>query len=238
MTDAPPVSQVRWPKAHRIIRSLYPPIALFEDIADPADWDAVSRAEAATNARVSETIGKLDAVPPERRVSGPGASWVMAPFTHHSVDRPSRFTDGSYGVYYAGDRIEVALFETIHHHERFLARTGEAPGWTSQFRELVGSLDAALHDLRCDDFEGALRPDDHRAGQDLARHLRTEGSAGLVYPSVRCPDGEAVALFWPDVAGVPVQGRHYAYHWDGARVDLVRDEGSGETFAVNRDAEG
>ncbi|MBB4660272.1 hypothetical protein GGQ59_002822 [Parvularcula dongshanensis] len=233
MKDTPSVARVGWTTAHRIVRSLYPPIALFEDIADPADWEALARAEAATNPRVNETIGRLDAVPPERRVSGEGASFVMAPFTHVSTDRPSRFTNGTYGVYYAGDRIEVALFETIHHHEQFMRRTEEAPGWTSQFRELVGSLEANLHDLRGSGFKDCLEPDDYGVAQGLARRLRAEGSDGLVYPSVRYPDGEAVAAFWPDVVGLPVQARHYAYHWDGGRVDLVRDEGSGETFAVS-----
>jgi hypothetical protein len=223
---------VRWQKAHRIIRSLHPPIALFEDIADPADWDALARAEAVTNPWVSETIGKLDGIPSERRVAGPGASWVMAPFTHYSPDRPSRFTDGSYGVYYAGDRVEVALIETIHHHERFMRRTVEMPGWTSQFRELVGKVDAKLHDLRDGSFKSALHIDDYSAGQALAKRLREGGSDGLIYPSVRFPEGQAIAAFWPDVIGLPVQARHYAYHWNGERVDLVRDEGSGQTFAV------
>jgi hypothetical protein len=69
------------------------------------------------------TIGNLDLVPVDRRVGGNGASYLMAPFTHVSTDRPSRFTDGSYGVLYVGDRFETALFETIHHHARFMART-------------------------------------------------------------------------------------------------------------------
>ena len=33
-----PVAEIEWPSAVRIIRSLYPPIDLFEDIADPNDW--------------------------------------------------------------------------------------------------------------------------------------------------------------------------------------------------------
>lgn len=143
-----PVAQVTWPGAVRIIRSAFPPIDLFEDIADPADWPLLLLAEMKTNPRLMETIGNLDLVPPSRRVSGAGASWLMAPFTHVSRDRPSRFSDGSYGVLYAGESFETALFETIHHHGRFMARTGEAPGWTSQFRELVLAIDAALHDLR------------------------------------------------------------------------------------------
>lgn len=130
-----PVARIEWPAAVRIIRSAFPPIDLFEDIADPADWPLLIQAEMKTNPRLMETIGNLDLVPPARRVSGAGASWLMAPFTHISRDRPSRFSDGSYGVLYVGESFETALFETIHHHGRFMARTKEPPGWTSQFRE-------------------------------------------------------------------------------------------------------
>lgn len=131
MTDELPVTPVRWTGAVRIIRSLWPPIDLFEDIADPADWPLLLSAEQKTNPRIMETIGNLDLVPQERRVGGPGASWLMAPFTHISPDRPNRFSDGGYGVLYAGRTFETALFETIHHHALFMLRTRQAPGWTS-----------------------------------------------------------------------------------------------------------
>src|SRR5690606_37943220 len=135
------LARVRWPKACRIIRSIYPPIDLFEDIADPQDWEALASAESKTNPRLWEHIGRLDLVPPARRVGGPGASYLMAPFVHISTDRPGRFTDGTYGVYSAGDREEVAIREVAHHHGRAMANSGEEPGWTSQFRMLVGRLD-------------------------------------------------------------------------------------------------
>jgi hypothetical protein len=189
-------------------------------------------AEARTNPRLMEGIGQLDLVPPGRRVAGPGASWLMAPFVHASPDRPGRFHDGRFGALYAGNRFEVALFETVHHHGRFMAATGEPQGWTSQFRELVMAVGATLADLRGGGFAAVLDPDDHGAGQGLARDLRGRGDDGLVYPSVRYPAGEAVALFWPDLARAPVQGRHLDYHWNGARVDLVRDAGSGQVFRI------
>ena len=50
-------------------------------------------------------------MPPARRVTGPGATIVMAPFTHTSPERPSRFSAGSYGLYYAAMRFETALRE-------------------------------------------------------------------------------------------------------------------------------
>jgi len=229
-----PVSPIAWTGAVRIIRSAFPPIDLFEDIADPADWPLLISAEQKTNPRIMATIGNLDLVPVERRVGGPGASWLMAPFTHVSPDRPSRFTDGSYGVLYVGRVFETALFETIHHHARFMARTAEAPGWTSQFREIILSVTADLHDLRgaVSANQPALDSEDYAASQALARMLRAVGSGGVVYPSVRHQGGECVALFYPDGAADPIQGRHLDYHWDGERVDLVRDAGSGAVFRV------
>ena len=232
--EALSVSSVEWKGAVRIIRSAFPPIDLFEDIADPADWPLLISAEQKSNPRIMVTIGNLDLVPADRRVGGNGASYLMAPFTHISMDRPSRFTDGTYGVLYAGNVFETALFETIHHHTRFMARTAEAPGWTSQFREIVLSVSANLHDLRDATAADhpALDPDGYTASQALAASLRSAGSDGLVYPSIRHPGGECVGLFYPDGASEAVQGRHLDYHWDGAHVDLVRDAGTGEVFRV------
>lgn len=229
-----PVSRIEWKGATRIIRSAFPPIDLFEDIADPVDWPLLISAEQKTNPRIMATIGNLDLVPFDRRVGGNGASYLMAPFTHVSMDRPSRFTDGSSGVLYVGRVFETALFETIHHHARFMARTAEAPGWTSQFREIVLSVSADLHDLRGAGAAShpALDPDSYSASQSLAMSLKADGSDGVVYPSIRHSGGECVGLFYPDCASDPVQGRHLDYHWDGERVDLVRYAGDGAVFRV------
>jgi len=229
-----PVVEIEWRGAVRIIRSIFPPIDLFEDIADPADWPLLIAAEQKTNPRLMETIGNLDLVPADRRVSGPGASWLMAPFTHVSPDRPSRFSDGSFGVLYVGNRFEVALLETIHHHARFMLATSQSPGWTSQFREVVLEVDAELHDIRPLGAEAApvLDPTDYAASQTLGIGLRGLGSAGIAYPSVRCPGGECAGLFYPDGASRPVQGRHLDYHWNGERVDLYRDRSAGEVYRI------
>ncbi len=234
-----PVSMITWEGAVRIIRSIYPPIDLFEDIADPADWPLLISAEQKTNPRLMENIGNLELVPEGRRVGGAGATYLMAPFCHVSPDRKSRLSDGSFGVLYAGNVFEVALLETICHHGRFMARTHEAPGWTSQFREIVFNIDARLHDLRKPDAVQlrALDPDSHAVSQALAAQLRSAGSDGLVYPSVRHKGGQCVGLFYPDLATNAVQGRHLDYHWDGTRVDLYRDPGHGKVFRIIPDSE-
>ena len=74
---------------------------------NPAVWETLIELEQLTNPRVRNETGNINLVPPERRVSGNNASYVMAPFTHVNP-RGSRFSDGTYGVYYAAERLETA----------------------------------------------------------------------------------------------------------------------------------
>lgn len=210
-----PVVDVDWATSHRIIRTIYPPVWLFEDVADPADWGLLASAEAKTNPRVRDEIGDLSLVPVERRVAGPSASLVMGAFTHCSPDRPGRFSDGTFGVWYCGQVFEVALMETAHHFARFMRATAE-PAGDALYRELRAAIGGRLCDLRTG-YESCLAPDDWSAGQAVAGRMRGEGVDGMLYPSVRYPDGLAAALFWPDRVGLPViQARTLQYHWDGA----------------------
>lgn len=218
----PPLSRVSWPRTHRLILSHYPPIDLFDDVADPHDWEALAKAQSRTNPRIYDEIGDLSLVPPERRISGEGASWVMAAFTHISPDRTSRFSAGSYGVYYAGAELETAFREHGRHMAAFYRCASMKPGWISEVRQLVGSIDAELTDIRGAGHEALLDPDDYAAAQAFGAKLRSEGSDGVVYPSVRHPGGQCVAVFHPDVVAPPVQGDHFRYYWDGETISYVR----------------
>ncbi|MGB3721304.1 MAG: RES family NAD+ phosphorylase [Pacificimonas sp.] len=232
----PLLSLVEWSDARRIISTRHPPIDLFEDIADPADWALLGAAESKTNPRIAETIGNLDLVPENRRVGGPGASLVMAPFTHVSTDRQGRFHDGNFGAYYAARTFKTAVAETASHRAIFLRATAEAPGWSTQMRELVGSVTARLHDVRKDGvFEELLSPDDWGPSRALARVIRDNGGDGIVYPSVRDPGGHCLAAFWPDVIAIPRPARALGYHFDGEHIDLVRDEDTGTVWRLIRD---
>ena len=212
-------TEIRWRAYHRIVPSRYPPVALFEDLGDPADWETIAAIESLTNPRLSESIGALDRVPPEHRVNGPGASYLMAPFVHASPDRPGRFHDGTHGALYVAKTFRTALREVAQHHAHFLQATDEPPGWTGAFRGLQGRLRARLVDAR---FVPELRTEDWTRSQRIGLEARRAGEAGVVYASLRDPGGEAAALFRPNVADAPVQIDHLRYHWDGIRIDIVR----------------
>ena len=92
---------------------------------------------------------------------------------------------------------------------------------------LVGRIDARFHDLRGDARPAwaavCLDPDDYAASRALGRRLRAAGSNGIVYPSVRRAGGQCVGAFRPKAVGIPVQGRHLQYHWDGRRISRYFD---------------
>ena len=111
------VTATHWAPCYRIIPSRFPPIGLFEKVARAEDLDAVFQIEAMTNDRLRDEVGDLELVPAEDRVAGPGTTPIMAAFTHLNPEG-SRFTDGSFGVFYAGLTLDTAIAETKHHRDR------------------------------------------------------------------------------------------------------------------------
>lgn len=214
----PPLKRIRWTRAYRIVPSRFPPVGVFDRIAEPADLDALYEIEALTNPRLREELGSLAMVPKERRIRGPGTTPVMAAFTHLNPEG-SRFSDGSWGVFYAAHAVATAIEETVWHRERFLRATNEAP-LDLEMRCYRSAVHGRLHDLR-GGWKAEHSPDSYAASQALARELRAQGSNGLAYDSVRHAGGECVALFYPDLAAPCVQAQHLVYRWDGRRIAAV-----------------
>ncbi len=207
----------QWPKVHRLVASHFPPIALFERVADPDELEIVYALESLTNDRLKEEVGDLSRVPMDERIAGPGSSPLMAAFTH--IGRASRFSDGTeYGVYYGAKSLNTAFAETIYHKERFLEATNE-PDTEITMRCYINQVAVPLHDVRSEQFHD-LYHDDYQAPQEFAKSLRAEGSAGLIYYSVRDKGGECVAAFKPTAMTIPVQGGHYKYIWNGQKQKI------------------
>lgn len=216
--DIPPIKRIRWSHAYRIVPSRFPPVGVFDRIADPADMDAVFAIEAMTNPRLREEVGQIALVPRTRRISGPGSTPVMAAFTHLNPEG-SRFSDGSWGVFYAAHSIATAVEETVYHRERFLAATAE-PACEIQMRCYRTGINGRLHDLR-GGWPDIHDPASYAASVPLARRLREQGSNGIVYDSARHAGGECAALFYPDQLAPCVQASHLVYRWDGEHIATV-----------------
>jgi len=213
--DGPLPRRVRWQQACRIVPTRYPAITLFDRVADATDFDALYALEALSNERARDELGHIERVPREQRVYGPGSGPVMAAFTHVNT-LGSRFSAGEWGVFYAARERATAVAETRHHHALFMAATRQAP-MHLPMRLYHVPIDARLHDLR---LAGAVPAavydrDDYAAARTLGARLRSAGSAGVVYRSVRHARGECVGLFRPQGAGPCLHAAYLLYAWDG-----------------------
>lgn len=222
--SAPDVSHIQWQPCYRIIPSRFPPIGLFEQVADPEDLEAIFAIEAMTNDRLRDEVGELRLVPPEDRISGPGSSAIMAAFTHLNSEG-DRFTDGSYGVFYAGLSLDTAVAETRYHRARFLAFTDE-PAQEIDMRVYAVDLEADLHDIRPmrESHPAYYHPTSYAMSQELAAKLREDGSDGIVYASVRHDGGECAAVFRPRLLSNCRQERHLCYVWNGREIGSIYEK--------------
>ena len=221
--DAVQLSDVRWQPSWRLVPSRFPPVGLFDRVASAGDLDTVMDIEGLTNDRLREEVGDLKLVPDEERIFGPCTTPIMAAFTHLNP-AGSRFSDGSYGVYYAANSVATAIAETIFHRERFLRATKE-PSIEIDMRSYASDVDDQFHDIRGqqETRPELYHPDPDRYGfaQSFAASLRAEGANGIVYESVRDAGGECIAVFKPRLLAPVAQGAHYCFVWDGELITGV-----------------
>ena len=186
--------------------------------------EAVFQLDGLTNPRLRNEAGSIQLVPPEDHVNGPGASIIMAAFTHLNPEG-SRFSDGTYGVFYAAQNLDTAIAETRHHREKFMRATRQ-PHMELDMRVYLTDLEEELHDLR---GQRATQPliyhnSDYSAGQHLGRMLRETGSNGIVYDSTRRRDGNCAAVFRPPLLSNVRQERHLCYIWDVQHIATIYEK--------------
>ncbi len=202
--------------------SRFPPITLFEDVADAEDFEALYQLQALTNPRMLAEAGDLGLIPREEIPFGiRGCSYAVAPFTHVNPDG-SRFSDGTFGVLYLAESMATAIAEVRYHQQRYLSRVEGLRYDRLVFRGLVCAFSDTLLDLTTLPPGHAIyAPQDYTASQALGASTRTRGIRGLAYHSVRKSEATCWALFTPRGVKSIVQSAHYEMIWDGERVSSV-----------------
>jgi hypothetical protein len=218
---APAVGEVRWQPCYRVISSRFPPIDLFERVASAEDWEALYWLESLTNPRLRDEVGEIELVPLEDRVFGPGATVIMAAFTHLNP-AGSRFADSTFGAFYAAASLETSIAETRFHREVFLRATHEIP-MELDMRTYLCDVSSGFHDIRGkrEEMADIYDPDSYVASQKFARVLKLAGSNGIAYESVRHAGGQCLAVYRPRLIQNCRQGTHLRYIWDGERISQV-----------------
>ena len=218
-TDALPRTTLRGQTAYRLVNGKYPPIAIFDDVADQADFDALFAVQALTNPRLQNDIGELNRVPPDQRPCGsPVCNYALGPFVHVNP-AGSRFSAGHYGVFYCADRMATAIAETRYHQQRYFQQVDGLKYDRIVMRGLKVNFTATLIDITpASDHPHWHAPDDYSAAHLLGQHLRDQQHSGIHYESVRAAGSHCYALLSPQIIASITPSAHYEYIWDGEKI--------------------
>ncbi len=168
---------------------------LFDDLSDDP-------AEQALAQQVEGAVKPLQYHSPTPVIHRPfeEAAWFNAigwPFQHW---QSSRYSDGSFGVWYGADTVLATVYETAYHWYHSLLL--DAEGFT---REAV-AIERKVYNVACralildlrprvEEFPALLHRTDYAFTQQVGARLQREGHPGLVAPSVRYPEGLSYVVF-------------------------------------------
>lgn len=197
---------------------------LFDDLTDdPAEWALAQQVEHQT-----KPPPYVSHVPVIDRPFEDGA-WFNAiewPFKHW---QSSRFSDGSFGVWYGADAIETTAYESAYHwYHGLLSDAGfQHEPVAAERKVYLVRCDAAMLDFRkpTPEHTALLHPSDYSLPQAVGARIHREGHPGLLFRSVRRPQGENVAVFNPGVLSKPRHHCYLTYRLAGNVIQVEKDPG-------------
>ena len=200
----------------------------------PAQMDHLFQLDDATNGRLAGEANLLPGITVHELVFGvPHYHIVNAAFAHARPEG-SRFSGAGRGAWYAGFSLKTAQVEVAFHYGEGLREVNWQETEVVDYREYLADFRAEFHDLRDHDlrdhdlrnqdlpdsghtaYKNYLQPDSYRASQQLGRRLLNQGSAGVVYPSVRHSGGTCIACFRPALVGNVREGARITFTFPDA----------------------
>ena len=197
---------------------------LFDDLtSSPQDWAIAQQVEDAVKPPPYQSRTPVIHRPFE------DAEWFNAigwPFRHWQA---SRFSDGSFGVWYGCDTVQTSVYETAYHwFSGFLIDAGFENEPVIGERKLYEvACDAALVDLRplTAKHSGLLHKTDYSTSQSVGARLHREGHPGLITASARHPAGQNFVVLNPDVLSNPRHHSQLSYRLEGHCIVIERQPG-------------
>lgn len=157
------------------------------------------------------------------------AEWFNAisyPFKHW---QSSRFSDGSFGVWYGGDSVETTVHETAHRWYWGLLRDAgfEHEDVVGERKLFSVTCDSALLNLKqaAKKYPALLHKTDYSFTQAVGARLHREGHPGLLTSSVRHESGECYAVLNPVVLSKPQYLTALTYRFNQGRIVVEKIPG-------------
>jgi len=221
--EEPPIIELDWEQQYRVISPESPIINFFENLVEPELREILYEIESLTNDRLRDESGDISLVSSSDRIVVPGLNPIMGAFTHISKNCPSRFSNGSYGIYYATRTLETAIEETKFKRTKFLSFTNEEPGEIGM-HVYIGGVAKPMHDIQGNQYKYLHDSYDWQLSQKFGQSLKEADSWGIVYSSVRDLGGQCIAALRPPSITIPRSDIHLSYVWDGIGISNVYEK--------------
>lgn len=200
----PPVRAFSFADTHRLIPSKFSEegTVLARAAGRDEDINLLVELDGASNERLLGQQGLVHGVSVfELLYDVPYARIVNAAFLH-PAPFGARFSSGERGAWYAGVEQATAIAEVAAHKLRQLEDVDWPEEEIAEYDDYLADFEAEFHDLTArGKFKEYLVaepvPQCYAASQALALELMSQGSNGVVYPSVRARGGKCVACFRP-----------------------------------------
>ncbi len=215
-----PVQSFNNQRCYRLVNSKYPPINLFDDVAESGEFESVYNIQALTNPRIQNEQDLLDLVPRGEIPNGiTGVNYAVAPFFHLNR-HGSRFSAGEYGIYYAAKELQTAIAETRYHQELYFKKVTGLKYDRVIMRTLCTFFTAELVNIKAPliSKHNWYHKQDYTQAQKLGKKVKNKQLPGIWYGSVRNKYADCYALFSPQWITQVIQGSHYEYIWDGFNI--------------------
>jgi RES domain-containing protein len=175
----------------------------------------------ATNERLRGETGLLPGIGVDELVFGvPNFRIINAAFTYARPEG-SRFNDGDRGAWYCAFETETALAEVSFHKAVEYQEINRFDDSVT-YQAMLADFTATFHDLRgANACPKCLDPVSYVVSQALASELLESGSMGVIYPSVRRPEGTNLACFRPALVGNVRKGLAYRLTWAGSPTPVI-----------------
>jgi hypothetical protein len=190
---------------------------LFDDLTDdPAEWELAKQVEADVKPLLYRSHTPVIHRPFE------DTSWFNAIAWPFKNWKASRFSDGSFGVWYGCNSVIAAVYESVYHWFRgLLTDAGFDTEAVFGERQVYSvSCNAALLDFRrlVHQYPDLVHKTDYAYCQSVGARIHREGHPGLLTSSVRCKSGESYGVFNPNVLSNPRHNCQLTYRLKGRHI--------------------
>lgn len=215
------VARFRKRQTFRVIAHRRNEARIADRLTSVTDRVALDEIEAISNPRIQQEYAARRKVRPQDLAGSDGNEMVIASFAYSGA---SRFTDGSFGIYYAGFERRTAIAESAYHTARFLAYT-QTRATVVYKRVLSADIKGRYDDIRATaPTDPIYDPDPERyaAAQAYALQLYAANVVdGILYASVRETGGTCIAAFRPRLINGCKTAGFLAYTYDGTHIDEI-----------------